>query len=68
MVNLSLSSGTMPDVLKIAELLPALKTPVAGFTNYSNFRPISNLKMGVQSHFKSSGSTVNCLYFDPSPR
>ena len=45
MVNLSLSSGTMPNVLKIAELLPALKKPDSDFTNYSNFRPITNLKM-----------------------
>ena len=45
MVNLSLSSGTIPDALKIAELLPALKKPDADFMIYSNFRPISNLKM-----------------------
>ena len=45
MVNLSLSSGTIPDALKIAELLPALKKPDADFMNYSNFRPISNFKM-----------------------
>ena len=45
MVNLSLSSGTIPDALKIAELLPALEKPDADFMNYSNFRPISNFKM-----------------------
>ena len=45
MVNLSLSSGTIPDALKIAELLLALKKPDADFMNYSNFRPISNFKM-----------------------
>ena len=47
MFSLSLSSGTMPDALKIAELLPAIKKPDADFTNFSfyNFRPISNLKM-----------------------
>ena len=45
MVNLSLSPGTIPDALKIAELLPALQKPDADFMNYSNFRPISNLKM-----------------------
>ena len=33
MVNLSLSSGTIPDALKIAELLPALKKPDADFMN-----------------------------------
>ena len=47
MFILSLSSGTMPDALKIAELLPAIKKPDADFTNLSfyNFRPNSNLKM-----------------------
>ena len=44
-VNLSLSSGTMPDALKIAELLPALKKPDADLKSYSNYRPISDLKM-----------------------
>ena len=47
MFILSLSSGTMPDALKIAELLPAIKKPDADFTNFSffYFRPNSNLKM-----------------------
>ena len=44
-VNLSLSSGTMPDALKIAELLPVLKKPDADLKSYSNYRPISDLKM-----------------------
>ena len=44
-VNLSLSSGTMPDAVTIAELLPALKKPDDDFKRYSNYLPISNLKM-----------------------
>ena len=35
----------MPDAVKIAELLPALKKPDDDFKRYSNYRPISNLKM-----------------------
>ena len=46
MVNLSLSTGYMPDALKlkIASLLPTLKKPTADFKQFTNFRPISNLK------------------------
>ena len=35
-VNSFLSSRTIPDAFKIAELLPALKKSDADFTNYSN--------------------------------
>ena len=42
---MSLSSGVMPEALKVAELLPALKKPGADYKQFSNFRPISNLKM-----------------------
>ena len=44
MVNLSLSTGYMPDALKIASLSPTLKKPTADFKQFTNFRPISNLK------------------------
>ena len=44
MVNLSLTTGFMPDALKIASLSPALKKPTADFKQFTNFRPISNLK------------------------
>ena len=44
-VNMSLSSGVMLEALKVAELLPALKKPGADYKQFSNFRPISNLKM-----------------------
>lgn len=44
MVNLSLSTGYMPDALKIASLSPTLKKPSADFKQFTNFRPISNLK------------------------
>ena len=42
-VNLSLSTGTMPETLKVAELVPALKKHDADHEQFSNFRPISNL-------------------------
>ena len=44
MVNLSLTTGFMPDALKIASLSPTLKKPTADFKQFTNFRPISNLK------------------------
>ena len=44
-VNLSLSTGTMPETLKVAELIPALKKHDADHEQFSNFRPISNLVM-----------------------
>ena len=44
MVNLSLTTGFMPDALKIASLSPALKKPTADFKQFTNFRSISNLK------------------------
>ena len=43
MVNLSLTTGFMPDALKIASLSPTLKKPTADFKRFTNFRPISNL-------------------------
>ena len=43
-VNTSLSTGVMPDVLKIAAMTPTLKKHNADFTKYESFRPISNLK------------------------
>ena len=44
-VNLSLSTGRMPNVLKVAALSPSLKKPDADFNQFSNFRPISNLTL-----------------------
>ena len=45
MVNLSLTTGFMPDALKIASSLsPALKKPTADFKQFTSFRSISNLK------------------------
>ena len=43
-INLSLSTGSMPDDLKIATLRPLLKKPNADCEQFSNFRPVSNLK------------------------
>ena len=44
-VNMSLSSGKMPEALKVAELKPVLKNLDADYRQFSNFWPISNLKM-----------------------
>ena len=44
MVNLSLTTCFVPDALKIASLSPTLKKPTAHFKQFTNFRPISNLK------------------------
>ena len=44
MVNLSLTTGFMPNALKIASLSPTLKKPTADFKQFTNYRPISNLK------------------------
>ena len=46
-VNLFLSTGRMPNTLKVAALSPFLKKPDADFKQFSNFRPLqsdTNLK------------------------
>ena len=43
-INLSLSTGSMLEDLKIASLRPLLKKPNADCEQFSNFRPVSNLK------------------------
>ena len=43
-INLSLSTGSMPEDLKIVSLRPLLKKPNADCEQFSNFRPVSNLK------------------------
>ena len=43
-INLSLSSGVLPEELKIVLLLPLLKKVNADFEQFSNFCPVSNLK------------------------
>ena len=43
-INLSLSTGSMPEDRKIASLRPLLKKPTADCEQFSNFRPVSNLK------------------------
>ena len=44
-INLSLSTGVVPDALKVAILSPALKKSDADFEQFQNFRAISNLKV-----------------------
>ena len=43
-INLSLASGLLPKELKVALLSPILKKLNADFEQFSNFRPVSNLK------------------------
>ena len=43
-INLSLSTGSMPEDFKMASLRPLLKKPNADCEKFSNFRPVSNLK------------------------
>ena len=44
-VNLSLSTGTMPETLTVAEQVPALKKNDADHEQFPNFQTISNLVM-----------------------
>ena len=44
MVNLSLTTGFMPDALKIVSPSPTPKKPTADFKQFTNFQPISNFK------------------------
>ena len=43
-INLSLTTGEMPEDLKCAMLRPLLKKPTADHKVFANFRPVSNLK------------------------
>ena len=43
-ISLSLSTRSVPEDLKIASLRPLLKKPNADCEQFSNFRPVSNLK------------------------
>ena len=42
-INTSLQSGQMPSHLKVAKLRPLLKKPSLDHTQFSNYRPVSNL-------------------------
>ena len=43
-VNLSLESGSFPDVLKVSHITPLLKKPSLSKDDMKNYRPVSNLK------------------------
>ena len=43
-INVSLSTGVIPDDQKTTLLKPLLKKPNADFEQFSSFRPVSNLK------------------------
>ena len=42
-VNLSLESGSFPDVLKVSHITPSLKKPSLSKDDMKNYRPVSNL-------------------------
>lgn len=42
-INTSLQSGQIPSQLKVAKLRPLLKKPSLDHTQFSNYRPVSNL-------------------------
>ena len=42
-VNLSLESGSFPDVLKVSRITPLLKKPSLSKDDMKNYRPVSNL-------------------------
>ena len=44
-INASLQSGQMPSHLKVAKLRPLVKKPSLDHTQFSNYRPISNLTL-----------------------
>ena len=46
-ISLSLSTGSIPEDLKIASLRPLLKIPHAGCEQFSNFRPVFQLEKSV---------------------
>lgn len=58
-VNLSLSNAVMPPSLKIALLNPRLKKPSIDHEEFSNFRPISNLKFVSKVIEKTVATQVN---------
>ena len=43
LINLSLSSGTLPPTFKFAHVTPLLKKPSLGKEDLKNYRPVSNL-------------------------
>ena len=67
MINLSLETGTVEDVLKEALLIPLLKKVNSDFEVFSNFRPISNLRgcLHLKSHTGTSFILVRVVNFMP---
>ena len=43
-INMSLSSGFVPETLKVAQVIPLIKKPKLERNEFKNYRPISNLK------------------------
>ena len=61
-ISLSLSTGSIPEDLKIASLRPLLKNSNSDCKQFSNFRPVSNLKFLSKLVEKSVIAQLNnCL-------
>ena len=58
-ISLSLSTRSVPEDLKIASLRPLLKKPNADCEQFSNFRPVSNLKFVSKLVEKSVFAQLN---------
>ena len=63
-INLSLTSGPMPEDLKIAMVLPLLKKLNADFELFANFRPVPNLKFLSKLIEKSVFVQLNAYLID----
>ena len=58
-VNLSLSTGVFPDVLKQAVITPILKKPSLDTNQLKNYRPVSNIPMWSKVIEKAVASRLN---------
>ena len=43
-INMSLNTGSVPETLKVAQVVPLIKTPKLDRNELKNYRPISNVK------------------------
>ena len=55
-INLSISSGIVPDLMKIARVVPLFKS--GDYTLFQNYRPISILPISFLSYWKESSINV----------
>ena len=58
-INLSLSSGQIPQTLKTAQVVPLLKKQGMDHNEFKNYRPISNLKFLFKTIERAAAKQVN---------